>query len=89
MDVDVASNSATSAFGWVEVWWQRSVSPAPATQTFNDVAPSDFGYQYIEALAASGITGGCGGGNYCPDANLTRRADGLFLAKALGLHWPY
>ena len=76
-------------FGWVEVWWKRSVSPAPATQTFNDVAPGDFGYQFIEALAASGITGGCGGGNFCPSANLTRAQMAVFLAKALGLHWPY
>ena len=41
----------------------------------------------IEALAASGITAGCAGGNYCPEANLTRRQMAIFLAKALGLHW--
>jgi hypothetical protein len=35
---------------------------------------------------ASGITAGCGGGNYCPDAP-TRRQMAIFLAKALGLHW--
>ena len=86
--VEQASNSNLEFFGWVEVWWHRSVSPAPATQTFNDVAPGDFGYQYIEALAASGITGGCGGNNYCPNANLTRAQMAVFLAKALGLHWP-
>jgi hypothetical protein len=31
------------------------------------VPANDFGFQFIEALAATGITGGCGGGNYCPD----------------------
>jgi hypothetical protein len=67
--------------------WKYQVSPAPATQTFNDVAPADFGYQFIEALAASGITGGCGGGNYCPNANLTRAQMAIFLSKALGLYW--
>jgi len=45
-------------------------------------------YQYIEALAAAGITSGCGGGNFCPDAALTRGQMAVFLAKALGLHWP-
>ena len=74
-------------FGQVEVWWRRTVSTAPAVQTFNDVGPLDFGYQFIEALAASGITGGCGGGNYCPNATLTRAQMAVFLAKALGLHW--
>jgi hypothetical protein len=39
-------------------------------------------------LAASGVTVGCGGGNYCPDAPLTRRKMAVCLAKALGLQWP-
>ena len=49
---------------------------------------TDAGFPYIEALVASGITAGCGGGNYCPNAGLTRRQMAVFLAKALGLHWP-
>jgi hypothetical protein len=73
-------------FGWVEVWWRRTVS-APFAQTFNDV-PSDHPfYQFVEALAASGITVGCGSGNFCPDSPLTRGQMAVFLAKALGLHW--
>lgn len=74
-------------FGYVEVWWHRTVSDAPATPTFGDVPTSHPFYQFIEALAASGITGGCGGGNYCPDAPLTRGQMATFLSKALGLHW--
>jgi hypothetical protein len=69
--------------------WRRNVSPAPQAATFNDVPTSDPAFQFIEALAASGITVGCGGGNYCPDAPLTRRQMAVFLAKALGLHWPW
>jgi hypothetical protein len=69
------------------VGWKYQVSPAPGSATFPDVPSSDFGFQYIEALAASGITGGCGGGNYCPDSNLTRRQMAIFLSKALGLYW--
>jgi hypothetical protein len=76
-------------FGWVEIWWHRVVSPAPATATFNDVPTSHPFFQYVEALAASGITGGCGGGNYCPNNPVTRGQMAVFLAKALGLHWPY
>jgi hypothetical protein len=65
------------------------VSQAPGTPTFNDVPGSDPAYQFVEALAASGITSGCGNGNFCPDAALTRRQMAVFLAKALGLHWPH
>jgi hypothetical protein len=86
--VDQAPNTEP-LFGWVEIHWRRTVSPAPETPSFADVPTSDFGYQYIEALKASGITGGCGGPNFCPDQFLTRRQMAIFLAKALGLHWPF
>lgn len=81
--------SCSDAFAWVEIWWRRQVSPAPESPSFADVPTTDFGYQYIEALNSSSITGGCGSGNYCPDAPLTRRQMAIFLSLALGLHWPY
>jgi hypothetical protein len=70
------------------VSWVRQVSPAPQTATFNDVPTSHPFFQFVEALNASGITGGCGGGNYCPDNPVTRGQMAVFLAKALGLSWP-
>ena len=60
----------------------------PATPTFTDVSPSHLFYRYIEALAAAGVTAGCGGGNYCPDAAVTRGQMAVFMARALGLFWP-
>lgn len=75
------------SFSGVVVGYVLQVSPAPAVPTFNDVPTSDPGFQYIEALAASGITAGCGGGNYCPDSTITRRQMAIFLAKALGLYF--
>ena len=74
-------------FRGAEVRFKRSVSPAPLVATFPDVPTSDFGFQYIEALAASGITGGCGGGLFCPDGNVTRRQMAIFIAKALALNY--
>jgi hypothetical protein len=71
-----------------QIHYMLQVSPAPLTATFGDVATDHPFFQYIEALAASGITGGCGGGNYCPDQALTRGQMAVFLAKALGLHFP-
>ena len=76
-------------FAWVEVQWHRTVSPPPATASFNDVPTDHPFFQFIEALKASGITGGCGDGTtYCPDSPLTRGQMAVFLSKALGLHWP-
>jgi hypothetical protein len=88
LNVEQGVNPNYQYFGSVEVWWRRSVSPAPATPTFNDVLQNNPFFQYIEALSAAGITGGCGGGNYCPNNPVTRGQMAVFLAKALGLHWP-
>jgi len=72
----------------IRLTYQLQVSPAPATATFTDVPVGSFGFKHVEALAASGITAGCGGGNFCPDREITRVEMAIFLAKALGLHWP-
>jgi hypothetical protein len=63
------------------------VSPAPATATFLDVPTNHPFFQFIEALHASGITGGCQSAPplYCPDNPVTRGQMAVFLAKALGL----
>ena len=39
----------------------------------------------IEQLAAEQITGGCGGGNYCPASPSTRGQMAVFLTKTLNL----
>ena len=83
-----ATYDGSTKFNDVTIGYHRQVSPAPGTATFADVPLSDPAFQYIEALVASGITAGCGGGNYCPDGTLTRRQMAVFLAKALGLHFP-
>ena len=58
--------------------------PIPATGTvFGDVAPNDFAAAWIEELAALGVTAGCGGGNYCPNAPVLRGEMAVFLLKAL------
>ncbi len=72
----------------MRIGYKLQVSPAPGTATFTDVPTNYWAFQYIEALAASGITAGCGGGNFCPETTVTRAQMAVFLAKALGLHWP-
>ncbi len=46
--------------------------------------PSPFA-DWIEQFFAEGITGGCGGGNYCPESASTRGQMAVFLVKALQL----
>lgn len=56
--------------------------PPPATGTvFADVPTSSPYAPWIEELAGLGVTGGCGGGNYCPDSPVTRRQMAAFLLK--------
>ncbi len=76
------------AFGGVTVWYRLQISPAPASATFSDVPTDYWAFRHVEALAASGITAGCGGGNFCPENYVKRSEMAVYLAKALGLHWP-
>jgi len=73
--------------GALTVLWQRQVSPEPASASFGDVPTGHWAFQYVEALVDSGITAGCGGGNFCPDSTVTRAQMAVFLSKALGLHF--
>ena len=58
--------------------------PPPCTGTvFPDVPCTGSPFDpWIEELAALGITGGCGGGLYCPNNTVTRQQMAVFLLKA-------
>jgi hypothetical protein len=58
-------------------------TPSPPRGIFADVPPGYWAAAWIERLAAEGITGGCGGGRYCPEALVTRAQMAIFLLKAL------
>jgi hypothetical protein len=58
-------------------------TPPNCAGVFGDVpCPGPF-TNWIEDLAAQGITGGCGGGNYCPNNTVTRKQMAPFLMKTL------
>ncbi|MBI4770095.1 MAG: S-layer homology domain-containing protein, partial [Chloroflexi bacterium] len=55
---------------------------SPAT-TFLDVSTAYWAYQWVEALAGSGITSGCSGSPplYCPEDNVNRAQMAIFLLR--------
>jgi uncharacterized repeat protein (TIGR01451 family) len=59
--------------------------PACAAPVFNDVPCANPFSRWINELAARGITGGCGGGNYCPTAPNSRGEMAVFLVVTFGL----
>jgi hypothetical protein len=63
-----------------------SYVPPPATGgVFTDVPAGDPFARWIEELARRGITGGCGGGNYCPDNPVSRGEMAVFLSTTFAL----
>ena len=58
-------------------------TPPPATGTrFADVPAGHWAAAWIEQLANEGITGGCGGSNYCPASPVNRDQMAVFLLRA-------
>jgi streptogramin lyase len=59
--------------------------PACTTPMFGDVPCSNPFSRWIAELASRGITSGCGGGNFCPDTNVSRGQMAVFLTVTFGL----
>ena len=76
--------SLTRADGAIAVatLFQLTLDP-PASPSFGDVDVVHPAFLYVEAMLRAGFTTGCGGGNFCPDAALTRAQLAVFLAKGL------
>ncbi len=84
----IGGYDTTNKAGSFRILYRLQVSEAPAIATFSDVPTNHQFFRFIEALAASGITGGCGAGIYCPENPVTRGQMAAFLSIALGLHFP-
>jgi hypothetical protein len=54
-----------------------------ASHLFADVPTSSSVHTPIAAIARAGITAGCGGGNFCPNAALTRGQEAALLHRGL------
>jgi S-layer homology domain len=57
--------------------------PAAGDNTgFGDISTIYWASAWIKQLAAEGITGGCGSGNYCPESAVTRGQMAIFLLRS-------
>jgi hypothetical protein len=74
----LASLAVTAALGA-----QPFDPPACGGAPFADVPAGHPLCPWIGQLKADGISAGCGGGNYCPDAPLTRAQAAMLLERAL------
>ncbi len=71
----VADDGTTGA----ELW---TVPRAALEPTFVDVHSTYWAWKFIEALVASGVSSGCGAGQYCPDALVNRAQMAVLLLAA-------
>ncbi len=52
-------------------------------QMFNDVPPTYWAYDYVQTLGYTGVSNGCGAGNYCPEGLVKRSEMAVFLERAM------
>jgi len=68
----------------VKAAYGSSFVPPPATgSVFVDVPAASPFAAWIEELVQLGVAAGCGGGNFCPTAVVTRQQMAVFLGKTL------
>jgi hypothetical protein len=68
--------------GFIAVGGNGSIVQSALT-SFADVPLGYWAFDFIRTLYYNGVTSGCGGLNYCPDASVTREQMAVFLLKAL------
>lgn len=62
--------------------------PACTSPVFLDMPCSSPFAPWVNEIAARGITGGCGNGDFCPENPVTREQMAVFLSTAFGLPVP-
>jgi hypothetical protein len=80
-----ANSSSSPRLGYVTAggqFWQV-VQKGQTPQVFSDVPPGYLFFDSITLLQQREISPGCGGGQYCPDAPMTRQEMAAFLIRGL------
>ncbi|MEK6282021.1 MAG: S-layer homology domain-containing protein [Acidobacteriota bacterium] len=81
---DNPGSNQNSHFAIADAIPENSGGPSAPMSFFLDVAGDNFARRHIQALSNAGITAGCGGGNYCPNNNVTRAQMSIFLIRGMG-----
>jgi uncharacterized protein YkwD len=71
--------------GQMATFLARELGLAPRSNAFRDVPANHPHAGSIGALAAAGVTGGCGSGRFCPEERVNRGQMATFLQRALDL----
>ena len=71
-DVSVTTNNPDPTTGTLTGGWFADFLDVPQSNPF---------HAYIETLVRNGVTAGCGTGDYCPGASVTRAQMAVFLLK--------
>jgi len=80
---DVGSHSVALEVSDGDLSEPQSFTVVVDAPIFNDVPRSHWAFPFIQTLAESGITAGCGNGNYCPLDLVTRAQMAVFLERGM------
>ena len=80
---DVVTRAEAAVFVIAAKEVRGYVPPPCATPLFADVPASSPFCPWIEELARRGVVGGCGGGNYCPSASVSREQMAVVVLRTL------
>ena len=78
---DAPASRAQMAVLLLKVEHGPAYAPPPCVGAFPDVVCPSLFADWIEELAVEDITAGCGGGDYCPNAPVTRDQIAVFILK--------
>src|SRR5262245_10826526 len=82
VSVVTGAGDATTSFSKVDFNLVKDDFPFNPTPAFGDVPADHPFFKYIQKMTQLGVTSGCGSGNYCPDAPVTRGQMAVFLVRA-------
>ena len=80
---DLVTREQMAAFLVRAVEGEPAANYCGGSSYYSDVAPDAWSCRYIKRLAELNITGGCGGGNYCPEGLVTREQMAAFIVRAV------
>jgi len=79
----IANRLSAARFTAIVLLFSTLLAGTANAQCFRDVPPDFWARSFIEIMADSGITAGCGGNKFCPDDLVTRDQMAVFLERGM------